>query len=106
MVTFLVVLLLPSCWSQLSHRAPSNCVTKSGTDCIFPFTYKETKYFECTFADSMDAWCATAIDPAGNVVTNKWEDCEVRAYFLVKEPFTFLIGVKMLAAALVMDNTA
>ena len=78
MSTLLIVLLVNSVRTQLSHRAPSKCVTESGTDCIFPFTYKETKYYECTFTDSTSAWCATLVDPAGAVVTNKWEDCQVR----------------------------
>ena len=78
MSTFLIILLVNSVRTQLSHRAPSKCVTETGTDCIFPFTYKETKYYECTFTDSTSPWCATLVDPAGAVVTNKWEDCQVR----------------------------
>ena len=35
------------------------------------------EYYECTREDSVAAWCATKVDPGGNVVTNSWEDCNV-----------------------------
>merc|ERR1712227_627598 len=59
------------------QRIPNNCVTQqTGATCVFPFKYKNVEYFKCTFADSPQAsWCATRVDPSGNVITNNWGDC-------------------------------
>ena len=40
-VIFTFNLLLQSALGQIVARAPAKCVTQSGTDCIFPFIYKE-----------------------------------------------------------------
>jgi hypothetical protein len=45
--------------------------------CVFPFTYNETTYHDCTHRDSFDgitAWCATVIDGDGVSVT--WGGCK------------------------------
>ena len=34
--------------SQLSFRAPSSCETLTGSKCVFPFTYQDQTYYECT----------------------------------------------------------
>ena len=46
-------------------------------DCVFPFNYKNKKYFACTTDDSDNgkAWCPTKVDSNNNVVTGKWGDC-------------------------------
>ena len=64
--------------SQVVYKTPANCVTEEeGKDCVFPFTYKDVEYYECTYTDSPTPWCATQVDPSGTVVTNKWGDCKV-----------------------------
>ena len=64
--------------SQVVYKTPVNCVTEEeGKDCVFPFTYKDVEYYECTYTDSPTPWCATQVDPSGTVVTNQWGDCKV-----------------------------
>ena len=91
-VPVLVLLLVPMTTASLLTKMPQSCVTGAGQQCVFPFTYKGTQYFECTRSqhlilctdkiilyldlcrtDSYNsaAWCATAVDPGGNVVTNR-----------------------------------
>ena len=54
------------------------CKTVQGKDCIFPFNYKGETYNSCTKAESSNgaAWCATEVDTTGEVVNNKWQDCD------------------------------
>ena len=56
----------------------SDCKTVKGNSCIFPFSYKGETYNSCTKAESSNgvAWCATEVDDNGEVVNNKWEDCD------------------------------
>merc|ERR1719209_804929 len=63
-------------FSQLNTRVPNPCSTHTGDKCVFPFTYQGVEYYRCTYADSPTPWCATQVDSAGVVVTNKWGDCE------------------------------
>ena len=91
-VIFALLLLVPMTTASLLTKMPQSCVTGAGQQCVFPFTYKGTQYFECTRSlhliqilctdkivlylcrtDSYNsaAWCATAVDPGGNVVTNR-----------------------------------
>jgi pimeloyl-ACP methyl ester carboxylesterase len=55
----------------------------SGDKCVFPFTYKGTKYQYCTKMDHHSAWCATETDLKGNYVADKWghcnRECEMQA---------------------------
>merc|ERR1712227_1126408 len=39
--------------------------------------YKGVEYYQCTYADSPKAWCATGVDSSSNVITNSWGDCSV-----------------------------
>jgi len=59
------------------QRVPNSCVTLTGKTCVFPFKYKDVEYYQCTYADSPLAWCATETDSSGNVITGKWDDCSV-----------------------------
>ena len=61
---------------QLNTRIPNACSTLTGDKCVFPFTYQGAEYYRCTYADSPTHWCATEVDSAGVVVTNKWGDCD------------------------------
>merc|ERR1719282_261967 len=35
------------------------CQTEDGDECVFPFTYQDTKYNECTSVDDVKPWCFT-----------------------------------------------
>merc|ERR1712013_270265 len=61
---------------QLDTRIPNTCSTLTGDKCVFPFSYQGVEYYRCTYADSPTPWCATQVDSAGVVVTNKWGDCD------------------------------
>ena len=43
-----------------------NCVYLQGVE-----------YYQCTYADSPKAWCATGVDSTGTVIPNQWGDCVV-----------------------------
>ena len=91
-VIFTFTLMLQSSLGQWSGRAPANCVTQSGKDCVFPFIYKEVEYYQCTYTDSPTPWCATDIDPAGVVVTNRWEDCSLPGCPAEEAPACLTVG--------------
>merc|ERR1712226_498753 len=57
-------------------RVPNPCSTHTGDKCVFPFSYQGVEYYRCTYADSPTPWCATQVDSAGVVVTNKGGDCD------------------------------
>ena len=44
----------------------TECPTKDGQDCIFPFIYKGRSYDTCITLDSDEPWCSTAVDAFGN----------------------------------------
>merc|ERR1712012_1298689 len=58
-------------------RVPNSCVTQSGSTSVFPFKYAGVEYYQCTYADSPKAWCATGVDSTGTVIPNQWGDCVV-----------------------------
>merc|ERR1711874_150240 len=58
-------------------KIPNNCVTGTGSTCVFPFKYKDVEYTQCTYAESPLPWCATQTDSSGNVVTGQWGDCQI-----------------------------
>jgi len=59
-------------------RSCAACNTVSGAQCIFPFSYQGKTYTKCTTdnSDNNAPWCAVQVDNTGEVVNNKWEDCE------------------------------
>ena len=56
----------------------SGCRSQQNNPCVFPFIYKDITYKGCTDVDSSNGklWCATEVDSSGEVVDNKWEDCQ------------------------------
>jgi len=73
------IALIKAVFSQpmnLDARIPNSCTSITGDKCVFPFTYKGVEYYQCTYADSPTPWCATQVDNAGIVVTNRWGDCD------------------------------
>merc|ERR1712079_220738 len=74
--TMLASSLAQPATGSLNTRVPNPCTTNTGDQCIFPFTYQGVEYLRCTYADSPTPWCATQVDAAGVVVTNRWGDCD------------------------------
>jgi len=70
--------LLPSLSlsKDIQLRIPQTCRTTSGDSCIFPFTFKGQTFTKCTYTNSPTPWCATMVDQIGNVITNRWGDCD------------------------------
>ncbi len=48
--------------------------------CVFPFNYKGVRYNSCTTVHARynRAWCATRVDPQGDVIPGEWGDCHPR----------------------------
>ena len=34
--------------------------------------HQGVEYYQCTYAGSPKAWCATGVDSSSNVITNRW----------------------------------
>ena len=49
----------------LLARIPNTCSARAGDSCVFPLTYKGVEHYQCTYADSPTAWCATLTDLEG-----------------------------------------
>ena len=55
----------------------SQCVTKSGQFCKFPFKFAGRTYSECiTLGNNETSWCSTRTDDFGNHIAGSEEDCE------------------------------
>eukprot|EP00118_Oscarella_pearsei_P010930 m.69812 g.69812 ORF g.69812 m.69812 type:complete len:990 (+) comp35634_c0_seq2:109-3078(+) len=52
--------------------------TSSGHSCIFPFTFNNYEFYECTDYNSSLPWCATSVDAWGNV--KEWGYCRCPAF--------------------------
>ena len=46
--------------------------------CVFPFIYKGTKYFDCTYIDSPYPWCSTHVNDDNQFVETHWGICDWR----------------------------
>ena len=59
----------------------AQCSTNGGKvsnkKCIFPFIYNSLKYDACTKVDSSSYWCATEVDSAMVMVTDKSGTCDM-----------------------------
>ena len=53
---------------------------------------QDVEYYQCTYSDSPTPWCATTIDPAGKVVTNRWEDCSLASCPAEEKPSCLTVG--------------
>ena len=51
----------------------SDCFTKEGQTCVFPFKNKGISYNGCTSADYDQLWCSTKNGADGNYET--WDVC-------------------------------
>ena len=109
----LLLLLLPSLslgssigFQSLDQRIPNSCSTQAGSSCVFPFSYSGVTHYQCTYAASPTPWCATATDSTGEVVTNSWGDCLVRAARGMIHTGIFLESVTTLIKGLNLDYMA
>ena len=59
-----------------------SCYTVEGNECVFPFTYKDVQYFNCTSEDVYQPWCATEIN--GNQIIG-WGLCLPDCPFIVPD---------------------
>ena len=65
-VCFLIFLSTGCSLNMPIFRVFINCVYLQGVE-----------YYQCTYADSPKAWCATGVDSTGTVIPNQWGDCVV-----------------------------
>merc|ERR1712142_673554 len=49
----------------------------SGPPCVFPFKYKDVEYNACTYIESEWLWCATEVADDGDMVPNRYGDCDI-----------------------------
>jgi len=64
-------------WGHCEEKC-SGCGTVEGASCIFPFTFQDTTYSECTTYDNNGTlWCALGTDTGGNWRSDKhtWGNC-------------------------------
>uniref|UniRef100_A0A452EA98 Fibronectin type-II domain-containing protein n=1 Tax=Capra hircus TaxID=9925 RepID=A0A452EA98_CAPHI len=52
--------------------------------CVFPFTYKDKKHFDCTFHGSIFPWCSLDADYVG-----RWKFCSESDHAKCVFPFIF-----------------
>merc|ERR1711874_112527 len=73
-------------FSVLAEVGGLECWTLHGKQCIFPFQYRGETYHSCTTTNSKNykAWCATEINYSGEVINQKWGDCEPDCTLLTK----------------------
>jgi len=62
----------PQCCNTLAP--PDN---PFGRPCVFPFQYKDVEYNACTYVESEWLWCATEVDEDGDMVPNRYGDCDI-----------------------------
>ena len=73
----IILFLLNCCWGQtlgqnndIKLSCPlipeeKKCLTESNEKCIFPFTFNNVTYCECTWDYSNTPWCSTEVDSLG-----------------------------------------
>ena len=57
----------------------TECHTKKGVPCVFPFKYKNKIYNECTKVNNDKFWCSTEVDENGNFKSSGdefWGNCD------------------------------
>ena len=65
---------------KIVNRRPELCTTKSGQVCVFPFIYQGVRHEKCTKAGGSERpWCATEVNREEEVLTNRWEDCNLHS---------------------------
>ncbi len=47
--------------------------------CVFPFKYGGQTFNRCTSTDAEagSVWCATEVDEKGEVIDNRWGNCDI-----------------------------
>ena len=67
--------------SKFDIYLDSECATKSGSECVFPFTYMGIDYESCTSVNHDQLWCPTkdsgptCMDCWSNDTFTHWENC-------------------------------
>jgi len=51
--------------------------TAFGRPCVFPFKFDGVEYNACTYVNSEYLWCATDVADDGNMVPNRYGDCDI-----------------------------
>ena len=52
-----------------------DCLTTSGKQCKFPFSYKGVLHHQCTKEDNKKLWCSTQVDENGDFIYGHWGNC-------------------------------
>uniref|UniRef100_A0A8C2R805 Fibronectin type-II domain-containing protein n=1 Tax=Capra hircus TaxID=9925 RepID=A0A8C2R805_CAPHI len=68
----------------LSAKEANNVFLLSDEACVFPFTYKDKKHFDCTFHGSIFPWCSLDADYVG-----RWKFCSESDHAKCVFPFIF-----------------
>ncbi|KAG5200847.1 hypothetical protein JEQ12_005381 [Ovis aries] len=65
-------------------RDKSSEVSHEDEECVFPFTYKDKRHFDCTFHGSIFPWCSLDADYVG-----RWKFCSESDHANCVFPFIF-----------------
>ena len=76
-----------------------------GKPCVYPFTYKEITYTECTtFENNNTHWCSTEVDASGNYIDGKWGNCNAKCPTAKPGNYSSHVGRKIFKVAFNIGN--